>query len=338
MTINNRFCVLDEDGRISIQTKELPPLKAEEALLRIELCGICGTDYRIINRKEKRRYPYYNLGHEYSAVVEATGECVRSAAPGDRVVINPNHWCGHCENCRRGLLHLCTLKTEKQVSKSNGGFADYAIVHADLLHKIPPDLAPERAIFIEPLSCCLHALNRTTLRPAGRIAILGGGAIGQLSLLLLRMSRADFILLCETVDSKRRLALQNGADCVVDPIEINLAEQYQDSMDLVVESTGSPQPLLDAINIAGYRGTVLAMSLYNQADLAAIKPQQLVQKELNLVGSIFTLHMIPTAIQIVSQNRRAFSSLLSSKHKLEDLPRLLMEPKSPEAIKVAIEP
>ena len=120
-------------------------------LIKIEMCGICGTDALIYKGVFPVNYPY-SPGHEYSGVVVGTGKKVGSVKIGDRVAVNPNYACGLCYYCRSGFPNHCENQKMPGI-KSNGGFAEYACVPERIVYRIPQAISFKEATLIEPVSC-----------------------------------------------------------------------------------------------------------------------------------------------------------------------------------------
>ncbi len=335
--MRTRFATVYGPGDVRIEEKELTPTGPCQVLLKVEMCGVCGTDLLINSGKLPVKIPYPNLGHEYCAQVCESGSEVGWLSPGDRVVINPNYWCGHCKMCQSGLIHLCTEKAGRW-SKSNGGFADYALVAGDLVHKIPADLPAERAIFAEPLSCCLHGLSRTSMKPGDRIAILGGGTIGLLTLLALRHGGDNCITVSEPVAGKRAIAAALGAERVLDPLTTDVAGELRDRMDVVIDCTGCSEALAVAAVIAAPRGTILAISLYEDGLSSDLQPGFISRKELVIVGAIFAPFRLPDAIRLLSRSSFTAEKLIGSTVELADLPGVMQSALVREAAKIAVTP
>lgn len=335
--MKTRYAAVYGPGDIRIDEKELQSPAAGQALLKVELCGVCGTDIQINTGRLTVKSPYPNFGHEYSAEVVEVGPGTDWLKPGERVTINPNYWCGHCDMCRKGLIHLCTEKSGLW-TKSNGGFADYALVASDLVHKVPREMSAERVMMAEPLSCCLHGLSRLDIKAADRIAILGGGTIGLLTLLALKHSGGGSVTVSEPVKSKRDLALAVGADQVVDPLTVDVTKEMRDQMDIVIDCTGRPETLADAACMAAVRGRILALSLYDAGISSNLEPNLISRKELTITGAIFAPYRLPDAIELLSYRSFVAEKLINTTVDLASLPETMQSPIIREAVKIAVKP
>jgi threonine dehydrogenase-like Zn-dependent dehydrogenase len=146
---NMKAALFEKPGVFNLVKRDLRRLKVDEVLVRVEACGICGTDLHIVEGTARSTPPVV-LGHEYSGIVEDAGTAA-GINEGARVAIDPNISCGTCFYCRRGLVHLCAGLRALGVD-IDGGMAEFCLVPKEQLHLLPADMAPATGAFIEPLS------------------------------------------------------------------------------------------------------------------------------------------------------------------------------------------
>ena len=145
-------------------------------LIRVTHSGICGTDYKIYSGAIPVRYPRI-MGHEMiGEVVEAGGSDLR---PGERVIIDPELYCGACFHCRIGQTHLCP-NGQLLGRDSNGGFAEFLTAPASQVFRLPDSVDNHAAVLIQVLTTCLHAQRLTPIFAGESVAVLGLGVTGQL--------------------------------------------------------------------------------------------------------------------------------------------------------------
>lgn len=175
--MKNKQFILSDKENFSMKTIVMPKLKPEYVRVRFIYCGICGGDYSCyIGRR--CQYPY-SLGHEFVAIVEKVGKSVASFAIGDHVISDFNYRCGICNECKKGLSHLCQYNDNALFS--NRAFAKYSDIHYSYLHKINIIKNLVSATLIEPLSCVIHAFNiALKYKNIQSITIIGLGNIGML--------------------------------------------------------------------------------------------------------------------------------------------------------------
>jgi alcohol dehydrogenase len=260
------------DGTLSLRETERPQRAPGEALLAVTLAGICGTDRQILQGYSGfRGIP----GHEFVGEVV---ECDDAGWIGRRVVGEINVTCGSCEWCRRGLARHCQRRTVMGIINRPGAFAEFVALPAANLHEIPQEVPDEAAVFTEPLAAACEILEQMTIAPGTRVAVLGDGRLGLLVAQVLRHAQAQVTVIGRH-DGKLSLARDWGMDVLhagKQPIPAK-------SFTVVVEATGSPQGLDQALRIVEPRGTVVMKSTFHEP--ARFDTAKLVVDEVTLLGS-----------------------------------------------------
>lgn len=233
-----------------VELREVPdPLAGPgEVLIQVGAAAICGSDIHIYHD----RHPYWPpvvLGHEFAGTVRDVGEGVTEYAAGDRVVSETSTGsCGTCFLCRSGNRHICPDKRAAGIGR-NGAFADYIVMPAALLHRIPGGLPMEEAALTEPTAIAVHAvIERAAVRPGETVVITGPGPIGLLCLQVAKSAGAGMTIVSGTAASaSRRLPVAQavGADVVINIAEEDLVERVMAATgghgaDVVIETSGAP--------------------------------------------------------------------------------------------------
>ncbi len=206
---------LQSIGNLSLAEVEKPLPRSDELLVRIEACGICGTD-RHLFLGEFPCQPPVTLGHEFAGIIEAVGSEVRDFRPGMRVTGDPNIFCGRCPECQRGRVQLCQNLMAIGIHR-NGGFAQYVALPEKQAIALPLTLDPLWGAFCEPLACCLHGVDLANIRAGSSAIVIGGGVIGMLVVQLARLAGAAKVILVTRSAAKRKLAEGLGATATLDP-------------------------------------------------------------------------------------------------------------------------
>ena len=258
---------------------EAPPLRAAgDVLLRIDAVGICGSDMHAYHGRDPRRVPPLILGHELAArVLEGPGA-------GRRVTVNPLITCGHCEYCRQGRDNLCAHRTMIGMTRA-GGFAELMTTAAASVIDIPQDMSARSAALTEPAATALHAINlamRALARPLaeGNALVLGGGAVGLLSALLLASYGVRDVALAETNPLRRASAARAGALRAYDPATHTTPAA---SVDLVVDAVGAAITRNAALAAVKPGGVVMHIGLADWA--SEIDMRKLTLAEVTLIGT-----------------------------------------------------
>jgi L-iditol 2-dehydrogenase len=217
-------------GDVRVETVPVPRPGRGEALIRIEACGLCGSD--VLEWYVNRKAPIV-LGHEPAGVVVDVGDGVDGLVPGDRVFVHHHAPCGDCPECERGLWSNCAVWRASRLEP--GGFAEFVlapavIVTADTL-RLPDHVDFDTATFVEPVACCLRALRRGALQPGDSLHIIGLGAMGLVMTRLGRIMGAGSVTGSDYVAERRELALRFGADAAFDPAAVDSVSAVRDRTD-----------------------------------------------------------------------------------------------------------
>jgi threonine dehydrogenase-like Zn-dependent dehydrogenase len=276
------------------------------------------------------------LGHEFSGVVRAVGSNVTSVSPGDRVAVEPSVPCGACFFCHEGLPYMCA-----QRASFHGGFGEYTVAPQAALFPIPEGVSLEAASLSEPLSCCLHTINRAGIRPADRVAIVGAGIIGLLLLQLARRAGATRILVSDPAAHRRETAQRLGADVVVDPLATDVVEAARDisggyGVDVALEAVGSAQTVRDCLALPRRGGTAVIMGVAAPSTEVALRPYELFERELTIKGSFIRAFEFRRTVELLPYLE--LDSLISDVFPLSQAPAALENVRARRGIKTAIRP
>jgi threonine dehydrogenase-like Zn-dependent dehydrogenase len=332
--------VFHGEGRWSVEKTPQPVLESgDDVLLEVDRAGICGTDLHILETPPGHPATAGSiLGHEYVATVAEIGSNVRGLQPGDRVVIDPNLTCGSCSACRQGRTNSCENMTTLGIFR-HGGLAKLNVAPAKALHKIRTDVAPERAALAEPLSCVLAAFEKAPLLPGESVAILGGGPIGLLFLLLFRGAGARAVYVVEPSVGRREMAEKCGADAALDPHEADLdyaiGPASGEGVDLVVDAVG--RCLADAIALVRPGGRILLFGM-DQKAAPVTRQYDITRREITVIGSFIQRTAFPKVVRILESGRLPLEKLITHRLPLSAFGQALELLRQGQAVKVILEP
>lgn len=262
-----------------------------EVRIRVRRAGICGTDLHIQgwDRWSRGRIePPLVLGHEFMGEVDRTGGLVSSTSPGDRVSAEGHIVCGRCEHCRTGKAHVCRDTSILGIDR-DGAFADYVVVPADNIVRIPEEISDDHAALFDPLGNAFHTVLHTPV--SGKtVAVVGCGPIGLFAVGIARAAGASKVVALEPVEGRREIAREMGADLLVDPLEEDATEAVRGATGgygahVVCEMSGHPDGVRDAFRICRNGGHVQLLGLPEdpvEVDLA----DDVIFKGLNVYGVI----------------------------------------------------
>ena len=316
---------------LRLEDRPVPEPGPEEVLIQIQACGVCGTDVHIYEGDPctaEITSPTI-LGHEFSGIIAAAGSEVKKFRAGDRVCIDPNRYCGACDFCRNGDVHLCEHMIGYGTTE-HGGFAEYCTVHQSQVYRLGDNTTFEQGAMAEPAACCLHGIELCGIRPGHQVVITGGGMAGTLMLQLAKLAGASRAAVLEPVAEKRELAAKLGADLCIDPLHEDAAARLKEAgfhwIRTVIECAGLPQTMEQAIELVGKKGTVMMFGLTKPDAQIAVKPFQFFQKELTLKSSYINPCTQQRALELIDSGRLDVRSMVCGTIGLERLEDVLRDP------------
>src|SRR5690348_16142888 len=178
--------LLSEYNRLEIVEIPMPRPGAEDVLVRVGACGICGSDVHGYDGSSGRRIPPIVMGHEASGTVEALGAGVANFRIGDRVTFDSTVYCGACAFCRRGEVNLCDNRQVLGVScgdyRRAGAFAEYVVVPARIVYRLPESISFAEAAMLEAVAVAMHGVSLAHVGPETTALVVGAGTIGLLTM------------------------------------------------------------------------------------------------------------------------------------------------------------
>lgn len=333
-----KAALFDKPHSFNVVSKDLRAIGEGEVLVRVEVCGVCGTDIHIVEGTSRSTPPVV-LGHEYTGIVTDVGSGVHGFKQNDRVAIDPNISCGHCYYCRRGDVHLCSNLRALGVD-IDGGMAEYSIVPENQLYHVPVNLSAVAAAFIEPVSCVVHGIDKAQITPGDTVAIVGAGTIGLLMLQMVKSVGAVRTIVIEPLPRKQLIAREIGADMAVSPQEALSAvmDSTQVGADVVIECVGKPQTAQQALTLCRRGGRVEFFGVCPVGEKIEIEPNEVYFKELTIVGSYVNPNTFSRAIALLSSGVIRTEKFSVSKFPLNGVREALESLRQGEVIKNIILP
>lgn len=311
-------------GRIEIAEAEEPVPGPEQALLDVQVVGICGSDYHLFRGTHPyARFPLVQ-GHEFSGLVRTLPpDYTGPARVGDMVAVEPLIPCGTCLACSRGRYNCCArlLVLGAHVP---GALADSISVRTESLHLVG-DLDAELAALVEPVSIGLQAVDRGEIGRDDDVVVLGGGPIG-LASTLAAARRGARVLVADRFDSRLRAARGAGAASTVNTDSTDLLTSAADftgrrGAAVVIDATGVPELIRTAVDLVAHSGTVVVVGI---SDLdVAIPVVEFTRKELDIRGSRNSRNLFPEAIEMIRAHRDEVRSWVTHRVGLDDVPSVI---------------
>ena len=274
-------------GEIQVEQVPVPEVGAEDVLVAVELCGICGSDLHMV--LEGWGVPGSWHGHEWIGAVAAVGDGVTRWKPGDMVVGGPGLRCGQCRMCKANRPSLCEASGTPGIGLEHGAFATYKLAPAEQVLAMPEGLDPRAAALAEPLSVALHGIHQGGTTPGDRALVLGAGPIGALSIAALRALGIDDVRCAEPSPTRQELAEAVGATRVIHPEELevpNMAEPARivdDAVDVVLECSGKAKAMEAGLGQLVKAGTLVLVGA--GIERPRFDPNRILLNELVITGA-----------------------------------------------------
>jgi L-iditol 2-dehydrogenase len=316
-----------EPGRMVTREKDIPPVPAGWVLVRVAGCGVCGTDVHIWHGElTEGIVPPVVLGHEIAGVVEAVGSGVSTVRVGDPVAVDPLIACGLCVNCRAGRPNLCDGPTTVGYAV-DGGFAHYTCVPASHLYTLDATLPARGAILVETLACVLHGYDRLGFQAGSSAMILGAGTVGLLWNQLLGHSPRTLLVQSEPVAFRRQIAVDLGADVVIDPANEDLTERVRrlapEGVDFVVDATGNPAAIQQSLPLVRRHGTFMIFGVCPSDATISVNPHDLYQGEIRIIASKMPPLTLGRAARMIEAGLIDYDRIVTTVLGLEELPEAI---------------
>ncbi|HMA67636.1 MAG TPA: alcohol dehydrogenase catalytic domain-containing protein [Desulfosalsimonadaceae bacterium] len=268
-----------KDQKISVVDVPVPEIAGDEALVKVMMAGICATDMELLHGYQGfEGIP----GHEFVGFVEKA-----PGAPdlvGARVTADINVGCGDCPRCRSTDTRHCPFRKAIGIQGKNGAFAEYCAVPLANLRFLPDNLETIDAVFAEPLAAALEIAQQVHVHQQTRIAVLGDGRMGQLCALALDLYSRRVTMLGRHREKMALAAARGIATADIDETAGGgAAAHWKGAFDLVVDATGNPEALHQALALTRPEGLVVLKTTSRQP--SPLNLAALVVDELTLLGS-----------------------------------------------------
>jgi (R,R)-butanediol dehydrogenase/meso-butanediol dehydrogenase/diacetyl reductase len=313
-----------------------------QAVVRVEACGICGTDLSVTSgHGALQAHPGDVPGHEYAGEVVAVGNDVDRLAVGDRIC-SMAIWgaCGRCESCRTGNEQWCTGQEEDKAIGCASAFAEYALVGETVAVKLRDDLSWIDGALVEPTAVGLHAVDLSDLRPGTDIAVIGAGPIALATIYWARRRGAGRIVVAATSNRRERIARLLGATEFVtgdDPTG-EVTDLAGGPPRVVFETAGVPGTIALALDMVAPRGIVTVLGCctepQNLLTMSALFKQVRVQFSFTYGSGDFQ-----TVMRALAADHGGPREIVTSEVPLEQLPAVMDDLRGPsDECKVVIDP
>ncbi len=337
-------------GDIRVEDLPRPVCAADELLVQVDACAVCGTDLKTFKHGNPRIKPPLTMGHEFTGLVQEIGADVSGQfAIGDRVVMATSISCGSCYYCKRGWPNLCQALAPMGFSYP-GGMAETTVIPARALRnghviKTPRDLLAQHAALAEPVSCAVNSLGQCDLETGDMVLVLGAGPLGLMNACVARALGAGKIILSEVSRARLDQAAGFGFDVLVNSAESDLAARVMAETDgrgadVVIVAAPAAGPQEQALHLVRKRGTVvLFASLPKDNSMLNIDSRAIHYGELRVVGTSDSAPWhVEKAIELLASDLVPADKLATHILPLDQIHEAYKLMETGEALRVVLQP
>ena len=337
------------EGVKNLVVKDIPtPIATSDmALVRVKACGICMTDYKAFSGERTNvNFPTI-CGHEFSGVVEQVGDNVKFFKPNDEIIASPVSNCGICEDCRSGLAQYCkngaVIGGDGMDTIIDGAFAEYVLVPENSLYHKPKNINFNAAALAEPLAGSYKGMiEYSELKISEDLVIIGAGSMGLLASMIAERAGAASIIMIDIEDWRLEFSKKCGATHLInsqktDPIKA-VYEILPNGPDIVFEAAGPLAAAQLAFELCR-RGTRVNEFGVTTEGTIAISPADVHWKETRVDAS-FSVYprAMQRSIRLIEKGFVDPNKIITHKFKLDDINEAMKTMKSPERVKIIINP
>jgi L-iditol 2-dehydrogenase len=339
--------LLSSYNNLEIAEMPVPAVGAGEVLVRVEACGICGSDVHGYDGGSGRRIPPIVMGHEAAGTVASVGSGVTGFAVGDRVTFDSTIYCGECAFCKRGEVNLCDNRQVIGVScgdyRRHGAFAEYVAVPQRIVYHLPDGIAFSEAAMLEAASVALHAVRVSEAKGGETALVIGAGMIGLLTLQAARAAGCARVLIADVDETRLNLARDVGADATLLGSGAALTAEVKNrtegrGVDITYEAVGRDETISTAIDCTRKGGNITLIG--NIRPKVTLPLQKVVSRQLRLQGSCASAGEYPQAIELIVSGKIKVCPLITAVAPLEEGPRWFsrLHAGEPNLMKVILTP
>ncbi len=312
-------------GKMGFEERDIPKVKGNEVLVKLEYVGICGSDLHYYETGAIGDYvvkPPFVLGHEPGGTVVEVGKDVKHLKAGDRVALEPGKTCGHCEFCKTGRYNLCPDVVFFATPPIDGVFQEYVAHEADLCFKLPDNVSTMEGALIEPLAVGFHAAMQGGAGAGQTAVVMGAGCIGLVTMMALKAMGVSKVYVVDIMEKRLKKALELGADGVINGSRDDAVEEIRRltdgrGCDLAVETAGTQITTVQTVHMAK-KGAVIVLVGYSKSGEMTLPMSLALDKELTFKTVFRYRNIYPMAIDAVAGGKVNLKGIVTNVYELDD--------------------
>lgn len=325
MKFTMKAALVKDSSSVVVEDVEKPTLGTGDVLVKMQACGICGSDLEKVFGKYGQ--PSTRLGHEPSGIVEEVGENVTDFKQGDRVFVHHHVPCYSCHLCLHGNETMCEKYSETNLSPC--GLAEEFVVpewnvnHGGIL-KIPDSMSFEEAAMIEPLACCIRAWNKFSFQKGDSTVIFGVGATGMMHVMLSIVHDFGKIFCIDINEFRLEFAKKFNITDALKPSTPNICQKIllqtdNRGVDVAIVATGSLQALSSAIDLVRKGGTVVMFGVPSKDAMINLNMNKIYSKEITIISSYAASDSdTKVALELIQSSKIDVKKLITHRYNIRD--------------------
>ncbi len=325
--MKNTAAFLTEVEKIEFREVEIPKIKADEVLVKMEAIGICGSDVHYYTHGKIGDFVVdfpFILGHECAGKIIGVGSSVTHLMVGDRVALEPGVPCGNCEFCLSGKYNLCPDVKFFATPPYGGCLMNYVAHPARFAFRLPDSVSSVEGALVEPMAIGINAALTGGVKLGDTVVIFGAGCIGLVSLLASKAYEATKVIVVDIIE--KRLAVAEGMGAI--SLNANECDVFAEITKLtegkgahvVIDCAGTNSTICQTVHVAKPGGTIvwvgLAVDSVDGLEIGPISTKELTIKSIFRYKNLYT-----TTIAAIADKKIDISGIISDKYKFEDTPR-----------------
>jgi len=336
-------------GKLLLEGRNLPVLSENEALLKVESCGICGSDIKILNHGNKRVKQGQIIGHEISGTIIKINGNLNDFKEGDKISLGADVPCGNCDRCESGFGNDCI--TNLAIGHEfEGGFSQFMVLNEITLKNGPikkfTDLSFDLACLAEPLACCLNGFEKTAFKRYESVLIMGCGTIGIMLAFIAHLKKIPKIFMTD-INQKRieNLSKFNFITSSINTSKENIEEwininTMNKGVELIFTANNNINAQIQGLKLLNSRSVINFFGgLPQNSKTIELNTNDVHYKESIITGSHgSTPKQHSEALGIISSNQVFFKQIISKSYSIDKFATAFEETSKPENLKIIIKP
>lgn len=323
--MENKAVFMTGLNKMEIRDVEVPAIKENEVLVKLEYVGICGSDVHYLEHGSIGDFIVngdFILGHECAGEVVALGSKVTDLELGDKVALEPGCTCGQCEFCKTGKYNLCPDVEFLATPPYHGCLENYIAFPANMCFKLPENITSKEGALVEPLAVGMHAAAQGNVKLGDSVVILGSGCIGLVTLLACKAYGATDITVVDIMPKRLEYAMKLGATRVINAKEEDVLAKLEEitkgkGSDVVIETAGSKITIQQTAYLVKRGGTIVLVGMAPE-DIIDYNFAKILGKEATITSVFRYRNIYPKAINAIAKGIIDVSGIVTHEFDFED--------------------